>query len=529
MTWRGPEFEGEMPSLGWSLLDWGTEVLSAPNDPSKPFVFTDEQAMLLVDWFTIDPRNGSFIYRRGYSRRSKGYGKSPMEAFKAIAELCGDVRFDGWDAHGEPVGRPWGLGKDPTNEPWVQVAAVSEDQTMNTYGAIYQFLTDNDGRSADLLGIDAGLTRCFMRGSRPGKIEPVTAAAGSREGQRVTYAVLDETHLWTPRNGGKKLSRTLLRNVAKMDGRSYETTNSFRVGDESVAEASHKAWSEGRPGIFCDAVEAPPVTTESTDAELKSALEVAYGGAKWVNLDRLVQEMRDPEVTWEDSRRYYLNWNVADSNQGVDQAKWAGLKDVSVVIPPGTRIGLGFDGSLSNDATALIGCAILDDLPILFNIAVWLRPQHAGHDWRIPRLEVNRKVHETFEYFNVGQMLCDPPMWQTDIETWAEKYGDETVVFFDTNQPRRMAFACDRFRSTVEEGSLRHDGDPTLSSHVLAMFRKTVRINDDESDGRTKFVFVKPPDKRKIDAGIGAVLALEAAMTMPEDTGPIVMEGRLFA
>ena len=43
-----------------------------------------------------------------------------------------------------------------------------------------------------------------------------------------------------------------------------------------------------------------------------------------------------------------------------------------------------------------------------------------------------------------------------------------------------------------------------------------------DDDGRTRFVFVKGPDRAKIDAGIGAVLALEALAVMPveEDSQP---------
>ncbi len=110
------------------LLDWLSDLLPSPNDPAQPLVLTSEQATLLVRWFAVDPM-GRFIFRRGQSRRSKGWGKSPFEAAKAIAELAGPVRFDGWDARGEPVGRPWGTMGDPPA--WVQIAAVSEDQTDN--------------------------------------------------------------------------------------------------------------------------------------------------------------------------------------------------------------------------------------------------------------------------------------------------------------------------------------------------------------------------------------------------------------
>lgn len=527
MPWKGPDYEGEMPSLGWAILDWASEAFSAPNDPAAPLVFTDEQALQLVDWYTIDPRTGAFLYRRGLSRRSKGWGKSPMEATKAIAELCAGVRFDGWDAYGNPVGRTWGP-RDATNEPWVQIAAVSEDQTDNTYGAIYAFLTENDGAAADLLGIDVGLTRCYLRHGK-GKIEPVTAAAGSRQGQRVTYAVMDETHLWTPRNGGKRLAQTLRNNVSKMDGRTYETTNSFIVGDESVAESSDKAYLNGGQGIFYDAVEAPNVTEESTDDEIRAALAVAYGDAHWVNLDRLVRDIRDPDTPWEDARRFFLNWNVSDSKRAIDKNKWATLGRDGVPIPAGTRIGLGFDGSISNDCTTLVGCAMLESGPHLFEIETWKRPKNADKAWRIPRHEVHYRVKETFEYFDVGMMLCDPAMWQSEIEAWATEYGDETVLFFDTNQPKRMSFACNRFATAVNEAQVTHNNDTTLTSHVLAMHRKTVRVNVDESDHRTMFVFIKSPDKSKIDAGIGAVLALEAAHNMPEASGPLVLEGPLWA
>ncbi len=500
------------------LLDWLSDLLPSPNDPAQPLVLTSEQATLLVRWFAVDPM-GRFIFRRGQSRRSKGWGKSPFEAAKAIAELAGPVRFDGWDARGEPVGRPWGTMGDPPA--WVQIAAVSEDQTDNTYSALYEFLSANNGRAADELNIDHGLTRCFLR-NRRGKLEPVTAAAGSREGQRVTYAVMDETHLWTPTNGGLKLARTLRRNVAKMRGRSYETTNSFAPGENSVAEGTHKAAMEGAAGLFYDAVEAPQVAETDDDSVLKQALTVPYADSSiekggWVDLDRLVLEVRDPETTWEDSQRFYFNRNVDDRHQAVEARRWAELARPDITVPAGMFIGIGFDGSISDDCTALIGCTLVDGKPHLFQIDVWQRPDGAPRGWRIPRRDVRARQQEAFTFWRVGLELCDPAKWGTEIEDWAEEYGEERVVIFDTNQATRMWRACDRFSTAIVEGALTHDGSAVLTEQVLAMHKRKVRIRDDDDDGRTKFVFVKGPNGLKIDAGIGAVLALEAAATMPAD------------
>lgn len=511
MPWK-PRGEGDFPTLGWVLLDWWADFLPSPRDPAKPLIFTDEQARILLRWYELDPKTGRYLHRRGASRRSKGWGKSPVEGAKCIAELAGPVRFDGWDADGQPVGRPWGLNDDP--EAWVQIGAVSEDQTENTHSVVYWMLTVNDGRAADDLKIDAGLTRSYLRdGNHRGKLEPVTAAAGSREGQPITYGCLDETHLWTPRNGGKKLAATIRRNVGKMGGRTYETTNAFDPGDDSVAQATDKAAVSGAAGVFYDAVEAPRFDfPAATDAELKAALKVAYGDAWWVDLDRIVADIRDPDMTTEDAQRFHLNWNVKSAERAINPAEWADRKtsEERKLPAPGAHIGLGFDGSISGDATALIGCTA-DGL--VFELGVWERPEKV-EVWRVPRREVKQTVAEVFDTYRVGLMLCDPPRWQDEIEGWQEAFGD-VVEVLDTNQAHKFAPACERFATAVTEGSLSHDGSEVLTAHVLAMGRRKVRLRDEDDDGRTRFVFVKS-DTRKIDAGVAATLAYEAAARMPQ-------------
>lgn len=512
MPWRGPEYEGEFPSLGWGVVEWWEDNLRVPSGPDwgKPFVATDEQVAYVVKLYRIDSK-GRFVYRRGAKREAKGKGKSPEAAGLAIVEFAGPVRFDGWDANGDPVGIP-----QPT--PWVQVAACSEDQTGNTYSALFEMLRESP--AVDDQNIDIGKTRVNFYG-RPGVIEPVTSAAASREGQPVTFAVLDETHLWLAGNGGRRLANTIRRNVAKMSGRTVETTNAFVPGEDSVAELTHKAWLKGgrdAAGLLYQATEAPWVEDLADRGALRKALEVAYAGAPWIDLDRLVEEIQDPATDPADARRFYLNQLVKGENRAVDPKRWDDLLDKREV-PLGSRIGLGFDGSINDDSTALIATTA-DGYQ--FPIHIWTRPADAAKDWRVPRLEVHDVVEEVFAAFDVGMMLCDPAKWWTEIETWQARYG-ECVLAFDTNSAKRMFPACDRFSTAIAERTLSHDGDPVLRSHVLAMARKKVRVNDDEDDGRSHYVFVKS-DTRKIDAGIGAVLSLEAAMTMEvEEPDPEVL------
>jgi hypothetical protein len=516
VPWK-PQNPADFPSLGWDVLEWLSEYLPSPRDPDKQLLFTDEQALQIVEWYRLDVK-GRRVYRRGYSRRSKGWGKSPLEAGKVIAELAGPVRFAGWDADGQPVGRPWGTASDPN--PWVQVGAVSEDQTDNTWSVVHAFLTENDGRAADVLRIDAGLTRCFLR-DRPGKAEPVTASAGSREGQPITYAVLDESHLWTPRNGGVKLASTLRRNVGKMDGTSYETTNSFVPGEGSVAEASSRAVRVGAPGVFADEVEAPrevaghAVTLDAPDDVLLAALDVAYGGSWWVDRRRLIGEVRDPDTRWTDACRFFFNWNSAAGSTAVDAARWDELLSVRDVAP-GSRVALGFDGSISDDTTALIGCT---DDGHLFVVGMWERPRFDDGrpvpGWRVPRVDVGAAVRAAFGTWDVGAMVCDPPRWSTEIESWQAEFGDR-VQPFETFAEAKFSKLVDRWLSAIANAALSHSGDPRLTAHVLAARLKKLRASADEADGRTRYVLVKGDDGRKIDAAIAAVLAFEGAAVMGE-------------
>jgi hypothetical protein len=483
--------------------------LPSPSDETQPFILTDEQAKLVLAWYTLDDR-GDFALRRAILERVKGWGKSPLAGSIAIEELAGPVCFDGWDAQGEPVGVPWGTGGRPPA--LVQIAAVSEDQADNTYGAIYQMLTARNGAVAEGLGIDLGRTRLYVP-ERSGELHPVTASAGSREGQRLTFAVLDETHLWTRQNGGVRLADTIRRNAAKMGGRTIETTNAPQLGLKSVAEKSGSDVERGFSGILHNAVR-PENQPEPdwTDEQLLEALAVAYGDAHWIDLERLVKEIRDPSTAWDDALRFYFNIRAAGMGRAVDPRRWDELARRDGPPPQKTEVGLGFDGSISQDETWLVGCTREG---FTFRIAAWSRPLNSTN-WTVPRSEVMDKVEWAFGYWRVGRFHFDPPKWWTEGEAWQTRWGDEIVQPLDTNQPRRFAPAVDRWLVGIREGTHTHDGDPELAEHVKAAHLKKVHINAAEDDGRTKYVIVKGEDRRKIDGAVADILAFEAAMTMPE-------------
>ena len=489
MPWRGPEYDGEFPSLGWAVADWCEAYLRVPGGEAtgEPFVLTDEQLEFVVRLYRLDSRTGRPAVRRAVLRRAKGWGKSPLLGALSLAHLAGPTLFDGWDAAGEPVGKP-----HPS--PWVQVAAVSLEATDNTYAQLLAMVGESP--VVDECGLDVGVTRIYLKG-RPGRLEPVSAAAGSREGQPVTAAILDETHLWTPRNGGVRLAATIRRNAGKVAGLTVESTNAHRPGDDSVAEASHVAAEKGSAGLLYDSREAPAVDDLDDDAVLLPALKVAYGDSRWAPIDRIVEEVRDPATDPADARRFYLNQLVAGSEDLIEFELWQALERADR-LAVGDTIALGFDGSDTGDATALVAVRHPDWL--VQPLGIWEHPDNVK-DWRVPRHEVREVVAQAFADFRVVRMLADPPYWRTEVDEWAAEHGDKVVALFPTQSDSRMVAAVDRWSTMVRAGQVGHTGDDVLTRHVANTQRRRARggYRPDKA-GHARF----------IDAHVAAILAVEA-------------------
>ncbi|MEU3528832.1 terminase [Streptomyces sp. NPDC038707] len=523
MPWRGPQYEGELPTLGWLVLDWMGAMLAAPDraDP-EPLVLTREQAQFVLNFYTIDPATGRRRYRRGVLSRPKGWGKSPILAAIACAEALGPVLFDGWDADGEPVGKPWA----EIRTPWVQLAAVSEDQTKNAWAPLLEML-----REGPAIDEYAGLEVLETFVNLPkGRIEFVTSAATSREGNRPVFCVLDQTEEWRPSNGGVRLAAVIRRNLGKTGGSSIESPNAYVPGEGSVAESSAEYWRkilEGRArddGLLYDHREWPAETDMSDRASLLAGLAVAYGDSAqpaggWVDLERLAAEVWDPATDPQDARRYYGNQITAATDSWLSQPEWAGCADAGKVLADGDAITLGFDGSRARargvtDATALVGCRVSDGH--VFLLGCWEQPDGpAGDNWRVPVLEVLATVEEAFNRYRVVGMYADPAKWEGHVADWEARWGTGLQVKATRDHPIEwwmtggrsslIVRALDKFHSAVVDRELTHDGSSVLTRHVLNARRRK---------GRSGIQIMKehPDSARKIDAAIASVLAWQARL-----------------
>ena len=91
------------------MIDWITENLVTPDLglDEKPFLPYPEQEEFILNFYRINPQTGRRAIRRGVLSRPRGWGKSPFAAALMAVEALGPVVFDGWDAQGQPVGKPW--------------------------------------------------------------------------------------------------------------------------------------------------------------------------------------------------------------------------------------------------------------------------------------------------------------------------------------------------------------------------------------------------------------------------------------
>ncbi|WP_186319229.1 hypothetical protein [Streptomyces sp. SAJ15] len=333
------------------------------------------------------------------------------------------------------------------------------------------------------------------------------------------------TEEWVRSNRGNRLAETMRINAAKVGGTTIESPNAFIPGEGSVAEESAAFWAkirEGRArddGLYYDHREAPPETDMTDRHSLLAGLAYTYGDSAdrnggHVDLDVIVATIWDPSTDPQTARADFLNQITHASDSWISQPEWAGVAAPEKVIGRGEEIVLGFDGSRRRsrgvtDATALVGCRVSDGH--LFLLGCWEQPDGPfGADWQVPTVEVLATVEDVFREYRVVGMYADPAKWESHVATWEAKHGRRLKVKASVQHPiewwmtgGRSTFivrALEKFRSSVVDGELTHDGSSVLTRHILNARRR-------ESRSGIQIMKEHPDSPKKIDAAVAAVLA----------------------
>ena len=543
MPWK-PSAPGEVPTLGWYVIDWMTDMLAAPGRAEyEPFVPYREQEDFLLRFYEINPDTGRFRYDRGLLGRPRGWGKSPILAALACVEALGDVLFDGWDANGQPVGRPWRTVRTPI----VHIAAVSEMQTRNTWQPLLEMIREGPiiDEFPDLDPMDS-----FVALPKKGRIQQVTASARSIKGAPAVFSTLDQTEEWVPSNNGPMLAQNLRTNSSKNGGRTVEAPNAYIPGDESVAEETANwmsAIDEGRArlmGLLYDHREAPADTDMTDHDSLIAGLRYVYGDSSGhpdgcvlhepacppghVDLESQISRIWDPATDPQVARSDYLNQITHASDQWVSAVEWNARDAFNPLLNLGVKpieareqITMGFDGSRGRergraDATALIGCRVKDGH--IFTIGIWEPPErvkkYGQEAWEPPAEEVDAMVRWAFKEYRVVGFLADPHGWTGHVAAWEAQFGvrlrvngqhQHPIQAWPRGRDVRMVEWVKRTHDAIKNGEMTHDGHPVLMRHTLNARRRNVP--------QGYLLYKSYPDSpNKIDAAYAMVLAWQARL-----------------
>jgi hypothetical protein len=531
MPWK-PSVPGEVPTLGYQVIDWFSAELNSPDAADgRPLVLTREQEDYVLQWYALDPETGRFLRRRGVMGRPRGWGKSPIVGAIAIAEGLFDVVPAGWGADGRPVGMPWSAVRTPL----IDIAAVSESQTSNSWDPMIEMLqgpVQDDYPGLEPLGSVVYLP--------VGRIEKITASHRTVKGRKTTFGVLDQTEEWVPSNGGVTLAQTIRTNAAKVGGRTMETPNAYIPGERSVAEASAEYWAKIREGrarddkLLYDHREAPADTDLTDRASIIHGLRVAYGDSSdhpdgcvihdppcapgWSPIEEIADMFWDPGNDVQKLRSDFLNQITHASDSWVPKPEWVARENVDMPIADGDTIVLGFDGSRGRstgkaDATALVGCRVSDGH--MFEIRVWEQPDGPGGEgWTTPVKDVEATLRDVFERFRVVAFYADPSGWAAQVADWDATYGrrlkvkatgKSPIAVWPTGKGANVVEHVKRLHDAIVGGEMTHDGGPSLTRHVLNARRRATR---------TGYLLYKafPDSPDKIDAAYAAVMAWKARL-----------------
>lgn len=503
-TWkRGPDGRFLLPeyTLGWHCLAWTATYLQ--HYAGKPWRYTPEQARLTLWWYALDPVTNRFLWRDGVVQRLKGWGKDPLIATWSAFEFVGPCRFgevaDEGNEWGVPAGQPLGQQHPAA---WVQIAAVSQDQTRNTMTLFPSILSK---RAIEEYRIDLGKEIIYADKGRA-RIEAVTSSPRALEGGRPTAVNLGETHHWVEANQGHEMAAVIERNATKSaDGqsRTLANTNAYEPGEDSVAERTREAFEAAEAGravdtgLFYDSLEAP-AEAKLTEEWIVPTLKAVRGDSVWLDIDRLKASILDVRNPPSRSRRFWFNQIVAAEDAFLAPYEWDACRDETKALGTGDELVLFFDGSKSDDATGLTACRMSDGF--VTALGVWQRPANWPQDvpWRVPREEVDGTVDQIFADYRPIAFFADPGAghddadgeryWDGYIDAWAQRYGkrlklkavtggvNRHAVLWDMRDRRRQqAFteAVDRFYRDVLERQLTHDGHRVLRQHVANARRRT--------------------------------------------------------
>ena len=523
-TWP-PAPPERLPSLGPQVIRWIHDNLVHGPGPreGEPMRLARLWQALIVRAYEVWPQGHPQAGRRRWKEVvvviRKGSAKTEIASAIAAAEMHPEapVRCVGWTKKGQPKGA--GL-----RSPYVPMVAYTSEQSEDlAFGTLQSMLRSEVCPAGSEFSV--GEER-ITRTNGSGECRAMAGSPASRDGARTTFQHFDEPHRMTTARQVHAYDTMVqnLHKVAANDAWSFVTSTTYEPGEGSLLEEIDTAVGLDIEGERSDTdrlffeLMASDETYDLDDLDDRvAALEEASGldfdsGLDWSDLWGIARGYDDPKTDKTYWKRVWLGHTTSSDRKAVAAARWDAAGDPAlgkVGLRAGDTIALGFDGSRFRDGTGLVAARLSDGYTKV--LGYW-QPGVTGHYDEVPRTEVHDAVTEAFRRYHVVKLYADPPDWDSEIADWKAAQG-ELVKGWHTGRDRAMtlatyAFWVDLGRSEDSPPAICHDGDPLLRLHVLAADRRSSKTwIDHETKGWT---IHKPPDGRKIDLHVSAILAHEA-------------------
>jgi phage terminase large subunit-like protein len=418
-----------------------------------------------------------------------------------------------------------GLPRKQGKSAWLSALALEHLVLGPQGGEIYSCAADRDqarivfNNAKEMIRLEPELQ--FLQVFRDAIYNPKTgssyralsAEAFTKEGLSPTFVAFDELHAQPNRELFDVMSLAMGARTEPLlvaittagvktdssgkDSLCYELYNyGKKVANQEIEDSSFFfAWYEG---------------DEKLDYRTKEAWQIANPGYDDICAadDFSSAVLRTPEAEFKTKR---LNIWTSTATAWLPSGTWERLEDKERTPQPGETAILAFDGSFSNDSTALIAWLLGGEKPHLTVVGIWEKPDDADNTWHVPVAEVEQTIINTYRNSGLAirEIVFDPARWQRTFMVLDEE-GMPVVAY--PNSAQNMVPATQRFYEAVLNESFTHDGDERLARHVANCVTKQ----------SSRGVMVsKASSRRKIDAAVATIFGYDRATTTPEPKAPV--------
>lgn len=491
-------------------MSWPPRWLTHDVDEVSPRA---ELAMQFVDVYgvvtkeSVAGRAGSKLVLRDWQRDliRNVYATNESGGFLRSLNIVGLPRKNGKSAlasHLAVFDTVFGVGGGETYS-----VAVTRDQARIVFGEAKRIIEANEDLSK--------VTKLYRDAIEvPGKnsvYRVLSAEAGAAEGLNSSSVWLDEAHAL----GNRKMFDVMSLSMAARGDRAHMTVISTAgvrtdsTGQDSVLYSLYQygqkiARGEVEDPSFWMAWWEAPEEMDHKDPETWRMANPGFGDLNSED-DFESAVRRTPEAEFRTKR---TNFWASSQTAWLPAGAWEAAEG-DIRLSPDDELILGFDGSFSGDASAIVYATVPkdeDDSVRVGLVKAWEKDPNIHDDqWRVNIAEVEQAILDFCQkYPKVREVVCDPFRWQRSMEVLQDK--GVPIVEFPSSSPRRMVPATQKSLDAILDGKLIHDGNGLLARHVANAVTKVDNLG-------SRIVKDQRGSPRKIDACVAMTIAVDRALT----------------